>query len=373
MNNRIILFFVAAIIIVVFSINALNACTTFVIHQKNLLLFGRNLDWPTGTGLAMINQRNLEKVALIDSSEKPAKWISKFGSITFNQVGRDLPYGGMNENGLVVEQMTLDQTVYPSRDNRSGIGACQWIQYQLDNYSTIEEVIQSNTILRIVDGIAKLHFLVCDRSGHTVSIEFLNGKMVCHTESDLPVQVLANSTYAESMICYNDNGDTQSNRSLYNFVTAAHQVKHPDFPDDTSAISYAFSVLHSVSQGLATKWSIVYDITNMKVHFKIFETPTIVGEQKIFTKQPPYDPVTKIVDFKGLNFDCSAKMKVLDLNCDIEGIVNQSLTDYSTDINKEFIAKAFTFFKNWGIPIDLKEPELVYLAKYPESFRCFTK
>ncbi len=70
----------------------------------------------------MINQRNLEKVALVDLAEKPAKWISKFGSITFNQIGRDLPYGGMNENGLVVEQMTLDQTVYLSRDNRSGIG-----------------------------------------------------------------------------------------------------------------------------------------------------------------------------------------------------------------------------------------------------------
>jgi hypothetical protein len=373
MNNRLIFFFVILTGIVVFSINAVNACTTFVIHQENHLLFGRNLDWPTGTGLVMFNQRNLEKVALVDASEKPAKWISKFGSITFNQVGRDLPYGGMNENGLVVEQMTLDQTVYPSRDNRSGIGACQWIQYQLDNCSTIEEVIQSDTVLRIVDGISKLHFLVCDRSGHTASIEFLNGKMVCHTESDLPVQVLANSPYAESIKCYNDNGDTKSNRSLFNFVTAAHQVKNPDVPNDTSSIAYAFRVLRSVSQGLATKWSIVYDITNMKIHFKIFETPTIVGEQKIFTRQPPYDPVTKIVDFKGLDFDCSARMKVLDINCDIEGRVNQSLTDYSTDINKEFIVKAFSFFKNWGIPIDLKEPELTYLAQYPESFRCVMK
>jgi hypothetical protein len=43
---------------------------------------------------------------------------------------------------------------------------------------------------------------------------------------------------------------------------------------------------------------------------------------------------------------------------------------YSTVVNKEYISKAFTFFKNWGIPIDLKEEELEYLAKYPESFKC---
>jgi len=31
------------------------------------------------------------------------------GSVTFNQVGRDLPYGGINEAGLVVEHMTLEK------------------------------------------------------------------------------------------------------------------------------------------------------------------------------------------------------------------------------------------------------------------------
>jgi len=107
------------------------------------LVFGRNLDCFSGTGLIIVNPRNLEKAALIDPSEKPSKWVSKFGSITFNQIGRELPFGGINENGLVVEHMTLDNTVYPSKDNRYAIGAFQWIRFELDNYSTIEEVISS--------------------------------------------------------------------------------------------------------------------------------------------------------------------------------------------------------------------------------------
>lgn len=71
----------------------------------------------------MTNQRNVEKTALIDQKENPIKWISRYGSITFNQVGRDLPFGGMNETGLVVEHMSLPQTTYPTRDNRNSVQA----------------------------------------------------------------------------------------------------------------------------------------------------------------------------------------------------------------------------------------------------------
>jgi choloylglycine hydrolase len=370
MNKRIISILVQVVILILFTLTEAYPCTTFVLHQRNRLVFGRNLDWFTGTGLAMVNPKNLEKVALVDSSEKPIKWVSKFGSITFNQVGRHLPYGGMNESGLVVEHMTLDETKYPSKDNRCAIGALQWIQFQLDNYSTIEEVMSSDTLLRIVGTSSKYHFLICDHFGHAAVIEFLNGKMVCHAGKDIPVRALANSTYEESLNCYNNNGDTQSNRSLYNFCTAAQQTDHADSSADNSTIDYAFRTLNTVSQGLFTKWSIVYDITNMRIYLKVFETPTIVGEKKIFLKQPPYDPITKIIDLEGLDFSCSGTAKLLDLDCNHEGVVNRYFVNYSTSINKEFIAKAFTFFKGWGLNIVLKDEELDYLAKYPETFKC---
>ena len=50
--------------------------------------------------------------------------------------------------------------------------------------------------------------------------------------------------------------------------------------------------------------------------------------------------------------------------------MNQYFIPYSTDINKEFIEKAFTFYKGWGLNIDLKEDDLNALAKYPETFKC---
>ena len=360
-----LLVFIAAIL----SISTAFPCTTFVLRKDGRIIFGRNLDWITGTGLIMTNPRGLEKEALVDPSEKRIKWISRFGSVTFNQVGRDLPYGGINESGLVVEHMTLDETVYPSRDDRYAIGACQWIQFQLDNYSTVEEVMSSDTLVRIVDPVSRFHFLVCDRSGHVAAIEFLNGKMIVHTRDALPVDALANSTYEQSIRCYKENGDTKSNLSLYNFCTAAKGIQREDSFSADSAVNDAFNLLGAVSQGLNTKWSIVYDITGLKVYFKVFETPTIVGGQKIFLKHPG-EAVVKEVDLREFSFDCRNAAKVLDLNSDHEGAVNRFFDDYSASINKEFIIKAFAFFKDWGIPVQLDDKAMDDLSRYPEAFRC---
>jgi hypothetical protein len=346
-------------------------CTTFVLRTEKGLVFGRNLDWITGTGLVLTNPRNLEKIALVDPSERAIKWVSKFGSITFNQVGRDLPYGGMNESGLIVEHMTLDETIYPSKDNRYAIGACQWIQFQLDNYSTVGEVINSDTLLRIVDASSKFHFLVSDRFGHVASLEFLNGKMICHTGKSLPVESLANSTYEKSLECFNKNGDTKSNLSLYNFSTAAKRIEGFKSFGSDSTIKQAFDILGAVNQGLGTKWSIVYDLSDMRIYFKVFETPTIIGEQKIFLKQPGIADI-KYVDFKDFDFYCTKTPKALDLNFDKAGNMSPHFFEYSSSINKDFISKAFTFFKGWGININLTEGEIESLSKYPESFKCLT-
>jgi hypothetical protein len=346
-------------------------CTTFVLRTEKGLVFGRNLDWITGTGLVLTNPRNLAKVALVDPSERAIKWVSKFGSITFNQVGREMPYGGMNESGLIVEHMTLDETIYPLKDNRYAIGAFQWIQFQLDNYSTVIEVINSDTLLRIVDASSKIHFLVSDRFGNVATLEFLNGKMICHTGKSLPVETLANSTYENSLDCFNKNGDTKSNRSLYNFCTAAKRIEGFKSLEGDSTIKPAFDLLGAVSQGLGTKWSIVYDLTNMRIYFKVFETPTIIGEQKIFLKQPGIADI-KFIAFKDLDFSCNKKPKALDLNIDKSGNMSPHFVEYSSNINRDFISKAFTFFKGWGTNINITEGEIDFLSKYPESFKCMT-
>jgi penicillin V acylase-like amidase (Ntn superfamily) len=359
-------------ILLLFNYSLVYPCTTFVLKNDRNLLFGRNLDWHIGTGLLITNQRNIEKIALVDSAENPIKWISKYGSITFNQVGRDLPYGGMNEAGLVVEHMSLPKTKYPAKDDRQSIQACQWIQYQLDNCATVEDVINSDKILRIVDDISLFHFLICDRLGNAAVIEFLNGTMIVKAGEQLPLTALANSTYEESITSFVTKANTAYDRSLYNFCTASNMIENYTSNKVSDDIAYSFDILKSVAQGYSTKWSIVYDIKNLKVYFKIFETPTLIETQIIFLKEEG-SAETKIIDLTEFDFKCSSPSLVMDLEIDKEGVVNSYFTEYTTDINKKYISKAFDYFWRFGVPINISDEELNYLAKYPENFNCINK
>ncbi len=354
---------------ILLTISTVWPCTTFVLEQNERLVFGRNLDWVCGNGLLMTNQRNLCKTAMVDAAENPVTWVSKYGSVTFNQVGKELPYGGINEAGLVVEHATLDLTVYPVHDGRPAIGGLQWIQFQLDNYSTVAQVIASDSLVRIYDPQAHYHYMVCDSSGAAAVIEFVDGKRVVYYGADCPEKAMANSTYNESMRFYKDQQNQPGDPSVQHFAAAAKMTRRFQSATGDSAVAKAFTILNAVSQGLFTKWSIVYDITAMKIYFKVFETPTIVGEQKIFVRTTG-EAKLKIIDINSMDFSCAYPGKALDLDYDGEGEMNANMVNFNTELNHSFIVKAFTFFTGWGIPMGLSNADMRSLAAYPESFGC---
>ena len=213
-----------------------NTCTTFSLESEGQQFMGKNYDWHLERGLVMVNKRGVSKTALKDRENDPgpfAQWTSKYGSLTFNQYGRELPMGGINEAGLVVELMSLRATKYPAPDSRLALGALQWIQYQLDNFSKVEQVIASDSQVRIHlgDGSGS-HFLIMDREGNCAVIEFLNGNLEYYAQETLPVKALANSTYTESMAYlkrYKGFGGNEDilygSQSLDRFVRTANMLK----------------------------------------------------------------------------------------------------------------------------------------------------
>lgn len=261
--------------------NAL-ACTTFVLEGDGKIYFGRNLDWHWESGLVFVNQRNIAKMAIVAPGNPGAKWVSKYGSVTFNQFGLDIPFGGMNEAGLVVENMWLDETKYPAPDSRPGINLAQWIQYQLDNCRTIDEVLATDKKVRLepLAVPAGIHYLICDANGDCAAVEFLNGKMVVHRGKNLPYRVLANDTYAFSERFAEKNPMNPDGKPLEHptsparFERAAECVA--DFKPSTpqSDVAYAFNALNQVHQGSFTVWRIVYDVTGRKIYFRTRDNPT---------------------------------------------------------------------------------------------------
>ena len=130
----------------------LQACSVFCIDKGSHLLVGRNQDWDFGEGLIMINKRNQSKYAFTyygESRENLASWTSRYGSITLNQYGRDDALSGMNEAGLVVSALWLDESQYPAVDQRPSVSIDQYLQYLLDNFQSIEEILASKDTVRV--------------------------------------------------------------------------------------------------------------------------------------------------------------------------------------------------------------------------------
>ena len=335
-------------------------CTTFCIHTENELVFGKNYDWSISFGYVFVNKKNVEKIAFV-SKGTPAKWVSKYGSVTFNQFGREFPSGGMNEAGLVIELMWLEGTKFPEPDDRPVVGGIlSWIQYQLDNSGTLEDVIASDKYIRITQNAVPVHYLVADKSGKCLSVEFLEGKMVYHTQETMPYSTLTNDTYERSLDNlkrYDGFGGNEQivneKSSLGRFVTACSMVKSYKRVQGKSAVDYGFEILKTVDQGDYTKWSIVYDIKNANIYFKTNNNKKI-----------------KNISFSKLSFECGTEVKMLDMNSDFEGDINDKMTAYSYDINRKLIEDSYSnvdFLKE--ISTETKDKT----AKYPEILKCSDK
>jgi len=93
------------------------SCTTFTLRKNGKIVYGRNLDWHAASGLVCVNPRGVAKKAFIlqlqPRQTNPVGWTSKYGSVTFDSLGKEFPTGGMNEEGLVVDVMWLNETRYP--------------------------------------------------------------------------------------------------------------------------------------------------------------------------------------------------------------------------------------------------------------------
>ncbi len=343
-------------ILILFTGGTSVACTTFSFRDnKGNIIFGRNFDFPVGTGHIEINKRNLRKTAFVNPPEKPFEWVSKYGSITFNQIGKEFPYGGMNEAGLVIEQMWLQETQYPPVDNRPGLTDLQWIQYQLDNSKSVDEVIASDTLIRISPySVSKLHFLVADAHGNVASIEFVGGRMVVHRGNNMPFPVLTNCTYDNSL-AYKQSIDKGENRefsawtenSSGRFAKAAALIQ--EFTGDRDIVDYSFTILDSVAQAGSTQWSIVYDITNRIIRFK---TQKNSGIQSL-----------KLVDF---DFSCDGPEIFAVISDTIRGI--EDFQQYNFEANYRLqatVVSSVDFLKN-----TIPEEAIVATAKYPETTVC---
>ena len=355
----------AALALSVFAIvlwpSYLRPCTTFCFKNHGEWIFGRNYDFEIEYGLIIVNKRGVAKTALPSaaSTGQPAKWVSKYGSVTFNQFGRELPLGGMNEAGLVIELMWLAETKYPDPDQRPALRELQWIQYQLDTAATVKDVIASDRVVRIEVNASSshpIHFLLCDRKGGAAAIEFLGGRMRAYTGKGLPFKALANDTYESSLDFLKRSGsdETQSSfkqgdNSLQRFVWAAKGTQAWDPKKSGDPVGYAFQVLDKANLS-NSRFRIVYDPKAGLIYFRTKSTPAV-----------------RSINFRRFDFSCGTPVKILDMLADLKGDVTGRFQDYTREANYNLIKKSFS---ETSILKGMPEIALNRLSKYPESLHC---
>lgn len=334
------------------------ACTTFALRHGARVVYGNNYDWSNGHGLVLVNKRGVSKAALPTPGEPDApRWVSKYGSTTFNQYGRELPASGMNEAGLVVMLMWLDETTYPAADGRGAVNPLEWIQYQLDNFGSVAEVVRHAPSLRVSSSIAKVHYFVGDREGAAAAVEFLGGRLVVHAGPRMPVAALTNDTYERSLLSLKKYAGFGGARpllagagSLERFARAAAFAKRYRTADDAGVVADAFGLLSGVAQGDYTKWGIVYDPREPGVYFRTLKSPGV-----------------KRLDVCALDFRCTTAVKVFDMNEPAEGDVLGRLLDYDPARNESLVRASFggaALLK--GVP----ESYLRLISQLPQAQTC---
>ena len=320
-------------------------CTTVLLKNKNSLLVCRNLDASVDLpGYLYINIRGEKRTPLILPIPNchSTSWIVKYGSVTFTAMGRGFSDGGMNEKGLVIEEMSLPDTEFLIDSNHTYLTSPQWIQYQLDNFSTVDEVIDNLGSILPIGWV--WHFFVADKNGNSASIEFKKGKLIINKEKDMPYQCLSNSPYSESVEFYksldNQNIPTELTRqsdqdnSLDRFVLAAQKSNEFDNIKPQESVDFAFDLLSTIAgtKGYA-KRSIVYDIKNQAVYFRTDSNSAV-----------------RKLNFK--NIDFNSYNQFLDITLGYKGNIENLLVPCTLESELDFHNKLVNLLSTFFEPTD---------------------
>jgi len=342
-------------------------CSAFMLNDGGQPVYGKNTDFMHRPAFVIVNKRGVAKTSGLLGQEPyaiPISWTSQFGSVTFHMLAREWPQDGINEAGLFISTLGAEGNAsdeYPKIDSRPPLSQFQMVQYQFDNFSTVDEVIASFKSIRLarppqnsVNPMAQ-HWLVGDSQGNCASIEFLYGKMVLHRGRTMPAKALANSSYNHSIAyfrwyrflkLFSPIPIPESDRpSLIRFTVAADMVKKYRPQSSGPAVDYAFQILRNVEVTPAHHtaiWAIVYDSATKQILFRSWNSDQV-----------------RWFDLSALDFSCTTPVKVLDITTDLSGDVSNSLVDYTKEIDLEMLS-------NWG----LTQQAIDYVSSYPDTTVC---
>ncbi|MGV3765305.1 MAG: linear amide C-N hydrolase [Chitinophagaceae bacterium] len=323
------------------------ACTRVVYQGPgNTVITARSMDWKDEIPANLwVLKRGMERNGLVGLNS--IKWTAKYGSVvttSWDIASSD----GMNEKGLVANMLWLVESKYPAFDpkgNKKGLAISLWLQYVLDNFSTVAEAVKEiskepfivvSDMVPGSDRFATIHLSISDATGDNAVIEYISGKQVIHHSKAF--NVMTNSPVFDQQLAINQYWQgipgtimlPGTNRAADRYVRASYYINAIPKTDNTRvAIASVFSVIRncSVPFGISspsepnissTRWRTVSDQKNLVYYFENVLTPNVLW-----------------VDLKKIDFSPGAPIKKLELDKD---------QVYAGECSGKFVeAKPFTF------------------------------
>jgi penicillin V acylase-like amidase (Ntn superfamily) len=317
------------------------ACSAFVLKGDTYTVLGFNENWRYLPGMVVVNKRGVRKYNLswsrmvaAQTSKPELSWTSKYGSVTTTVMGLDLPCYGMNERGLFVVELALEKTYSKPDPARPNMFWGQWIQYQLDNYATVQEVVEHVKSGPVIDwwpGWPQFygsHFFVSDAEGKTAAIELIDGEPVISSGSSMPVPALCNDSYvheAARLAEYDGFGgtkhfDMQSTDFGERFLKLAYGLKDYKRESD-SPIDYAWKMLDGVHPGV---WQLVGDVRGRVLYFRTAQVGKI-----------------KSIHLDKLDFSAASPILFVDLHLNFQGDITTALSQWTPGVNRAYVTVGF--------------------------------
>jgi|GEM_PF-716882 len=352
-------------------------CSTFMLKNGKTIFVGHNLDEDPKLhvpGMVCINKRGIsregitwyelisdppdfEKVLIPyeEKKEPKIKWTSKYGSVTFNSEGLDFPDGGINERGLSIFEMSMGETKFTTDSTKPTLFITLWIQFQLDNYSSVDEVLTN--ISDINQQGWSWHYFISDRSGDYAIVEYINGEIYIYKDNNAPHPILCNLAYEREINGLKDyDGISGRIKSFIftppRFVRGVKLLKEFRPEDQSSTKDYAFEILDNIKVNGWNKWGILIDVSEMVIYYHTNKN----RELKYFS-------------INQCDFSAGTPTKMLDMyKNDISGNVISYFEDYSYNKNYDHnLERAKHLFKErfYGL-IDNGVPPEVYAKRFAD-------
>jgi penicillin V acylase-like amidase (Ntn superfamily) len=294
------------------SLTPANACTRALYTAKDgTVIVGRSMDWGEDMASNMwVLPRGMKRDGR--GGKNTIEWESKYGSLITSAYDIGTA-DGMNEKGLVVNELALAESNYgkPAPGSKV-ISLSTWPQYVLDNFATVAEVVADlrketfrvQTVVLGTGRAANMHLVVSDPTGDSAIFEYVDGKLVIHHSKEY--RVVTNSpTYDKQLAImeyWKDAGGISkslpgTSRAADRFVRASYlldvlpNVESKTYIKGAPEQSFKFqapmavlSLMRSVGTPLgfaneeqpwvsSTIWRTVSDSTNRMVLFDSALTP----------------------------------------------------------------------------------------------------